>query len=218
MSKSDFLIPGARLAFTKLRQAFVKALILHHFDLERHIQIETDVSDYGIGGVLGQLTLDDLGQWHPVAFFSQKMILAETRYETHDDELLVIVEAFKTWRHYLERSQHKVLVLTDYNNLFRFIDTKSLSFKQVRWTQELSRYHFQIDYHQGKANGATNALSQYPQQGAEEEKTLRIENVKIFHRLKLSLAKVSGLSMSHLSPLHQTRICRTTFFPQLRQF
>ena len=49
-----------------------------------------------MGGVLSELTLDNLGLWHPVTFFSQKMILAETSYETHDDELLAIVEAFKT--------------------------------------------------------------------------------------------------------------------------
>ena len=35
--KSDFFILGARLAFTKLRQAFVKVPILYHFNLERHI-------------------------------------------------------------------------------------------------------------------------------------------------------------------------------------
>ena len=33
----DFFISGAWLAFTKLRQAFVKALILYHFDPEHHI-------------------------------------------------------------------------------------------------------------------------------------------------------------------------------------
>ena len=88
--------------FTEFRQAFFKASILHHFDLKRHIRIETDVSGYAIDGVLSQLTSDDLGQWQPVAFFSYKMIPAETRYETHDSELLAIVEAFKTWKHYLE--------------------------------------------------------------------------------------------------------------------
>ena len=143
---SDFLIPGAKLIFTKLRQAFLKAPILHHFDPERHIRIETDASGYAIGGVLSQLTSDDSGRWHPVAFFSRKMIPAETRYETHDGELLAIVEAFKTWKHYLEGSQHEVLVLTDHNNLRRFMETKSLSSKQVRWAQELSCYHFRIDY------------------------------------------------------------------------
>ena len=59
--KIDFLIPKAKLVFTKLRQAFVKAPILHHFDLERHIRIETDASSYIIGDILNQLTSDDLG-------------------------------------------------------------------------------------------------------------------------------------------------------------
>ena len=59
--ESDFLILGAKLVFTKLRQAFVKALILQHFDPERHIRIETDVSGYAISGVLSQLISDDLG-------------------------------------------------------------------------------------------------------------------------------------------------------------
>ena len=155
---SDFLTPGAKLAFTELRQAFLKAPILHHFDPERHIRIETDASGYAIGGVLSQLTSDDSGRWHPVAFFSRKMIPAETRYEMHDGELLAIVEAFKTWRHYLEGSQYEVLVLTNHNNLRRFMDTKSLSSRQVCWAQKLTCYHFRIDYCQGKANGAANAL------------------------------------------------------------
>ena len=55
--ESDVFTPGARLAFTKLRQAFVKAPILHHFDLERHIRIKTDISGYAISRVLSQLTL-----------------------------------------------------------------------------------------------------------------------------------------------------------------
>ena len=45
------------------------------------------------------------------------MISAKSRYETHNGELLAIIETFKTWRHYLEGSQHKVLVLTHHNNL-----------------------------------------------------------------------------------------------------
>ncbi len=73
-----------------------------------------------------------LGQWHPVALFFRKMILAETRYETHDGKLLAIVETFKTWRYYLEGCKHEVLVLTDHNNFQRFIDIKSLSSRQVR--------------------------------------------------------------------------------------
>ena len=52
VGSSDFLIHEARLGFTELRQASVKAPILHHFDPKRHIQIETDVLGYAIGEVL----------------------------------------------------------------------------------------------------------------------------------------------------------------------
>ena len=97
------------------------------------------------------------------------MILAETWYETHDEELLVIVEVFKTWRHCLEGLKFEVFVLTNYNNLCQFMDTKSLSSRQVRWAQELSRYHFRIDYHQGKANAAADALSHFPQRSQSRE-------------------------------------------------
>ena len=102
--KPKFLTFKAKEAFNRLRQAFTKALFFWHFDLECHIRIETDASSYAIGGVLSQLTLnqvtlnDAIGStidWHPVAYFFRKIIPAETRYETHNSELLAIVEAFK---------------------------------------------------------------------------------------------------------------------------
>ena len=127
----------------------------------------------------------------------------------------------KTWRHYLEGCKHKVLVLTNHNNLCRFIETKSLSFRQVRWAQELSRYHFQIDYCQGKANGAADALSCFLQRNKDEEEKLWAENTQILHHLQSSLtnATLSGLSaLASLSPLHQVFICGTHGLPQLCQF
>ena len=149
---SSFLTPKARSAFNCLRFAFIKAIILQHFDPKYHIRIKTDVLGYAINGVLSQLTSGtspdevvtkaDLGQWHPVLFFSRKMIPAETQYKTYDGKLLAIVEAFKMWRHYLEGCKHNVLIFTDHNNLRQFMDTKILSSRQVRWAQELSCYHF----------------------------------------------------------------------------
>ncbi len=41
----------ARQAFTKLRQVFIKAPILNHFDPEHHIHIERDASSYAIGKI-----------------------------------------------------------------------------------------------------------------------------------------------------------------------
>ena len=62
LSKLDFLTSETKLAFTKLRQVFVKAPIFYHFNQECHIQIGTDASGYAIGGVFSQLTLDNSGQ------------------------------------------------------------------------------------------------------------------------------------------------------------
>ncbi len=135
-SGTDFLTSEAKKTFIHPQKAFKEAPILRHFDPEGHIQIETNASRYAIGGVLNQMTSDqhssgfvthkdpnsdfpksEIGQWHPVAFFSRKIISAETRYKTHDQELLAIIKTFKTWRYYLESCKYKVLVLTDHNNL-----------------------------------------------------------------------------------------------------
>ena len=142
-SGPSFLAPEARSPFNRLRLAFTKAPILRYFDSEYHIWIKTDALGYVISDVLSQLasgtsldwviTKTNLGQWHSIVFFSRKMIPTKTWYETHNGELLAIVKAFKTWRHYLEGYKHKVLILTDHNNFCRFMDTKSLSSRQVRW-------------------------------------------------------------------------------------
>lgn len=74
-----------------------------------------------------------MSQWNFVAFFSKKMIPTKTGYETHDGEILAIVEVFKTWHHHLEGCKHNILILTGYNNFYWFVDTKILSFKLVHW-------------------------------------------------------------------------------------
>ncbi len=110
---------------------FIEVLILNHFDSERHIKIKIDASGYMIDGIFSQLISNNSGQWYLIVFFSRMMILVETWYKTHNGKLLAIVEAFKTWRHYLKGCKYEVLVLRDYNNFQRFIDTKSLSSKQI---------------------------------------------------------------------------------------
>ena len=63
----------------------------------KSFRIETDVSGYAIDAVSSQLNLDSyasLNQWHSVAYFSKKIIPAETQYKTHNVELLAIIETF----------------------------------------------------------------------------------------------------------------------------
>jgi hypothetical protein len=92
--------------------------------------------------------------WHPVAFWSRKLTDAECNYQTHDQELLAIVEAFRQWRHYLEGSQHTVQVLADHANLQYFMKTTELSRRQARWAEKLAAFDFIIEYRKGKLNPA----------------------------------------------------------------
>ena len=109
MREPIFLTPSARKTFNRLRQAFIKAPILQHFDLECYIQIKTNASGYTISEVVSQLstnwldlnrfkilTKSDFGQLYPVVYFFRKIIATETQYKTHNVKLLAMVEAFKT--------------------------------------------------------------------------------------------------------------------------
>ena len=156
-----------------------------------------------------------------MAYYSQKLILAKTQYKTHNGELLAIVETLKIWRHYLKGCKHKLLVLTNYNNFYRFIETKNPSFCQVRWIQKFSQYHFWIDYCQGKANGAADALSLFLQKNEDEEEKLWAESIRILYCLQSPPTNATLLGLSalvSLLSLYHVLICGTHALPQLRQF
>ena len=48
----EFFIPRARLTFIKLRQVFIKALIVYYFNLECHRRIKINASRYAIARIL----------------------------------------------------------------------------------------------------------------------------------------------------------------------
>lgn len=110
--------------FNQLCEAFMSVSILIHFDPMLRIWVETDVFIVGLAGILSQLQNSE--EWHPVTFWSRKLILTESQYETHDQKLLVIIMMFKHWCHYLEDSYHAVEVLTNHNNLWGFMNVKEL--------------------------------------------------------------------------------------------
>ncbi len=83
----------AKQAFNQLRDVFMRAFILRHFDSERHIHIEINMFNYAVASILSQSNDED--QWHLIAFWFKIMINVKRNYETHDQKLLVIVAMFK---------------------------------------------------------------------------------------------------------------------------
>jgi len=85
----------AELAFRKLKRTFTEAPILQHFDPAKLIILQTDASGFAIAGILNQY--DGFGVLRPVNFYSRKCSSAEQNYDTHDREVLAIVETLKQW-------------------------------------------------------------------------------------------------------------------------
>lgn len=160
---------AAQAAFDALKKAFATAPVLAYYDPNKHCVLETDASDFAIGGVLSQP--DASGTLHPVAYYSRKFNEHELNYEIYDKEMLAIVEAFKEWRRYLEGAQHTITVYTDHKNLEYFATTRKLNRRQARWSLELSGYDFVIVYRPGPKNGKADALSRradyQPKEGGE---------------------------------------------------
>ena len=67
----------------------IDAPLLVHFNPNYESMVETDALDGVLGVVLLQLQLS--GEWHPVAYYSKTMILAEINYLIHDKEMLAII-------------------------------------------------------------------------------------------------------------------------------
>jgi hypothetical protein len=148
--KNFLLIEKAKQTFDLLRNVFQYVFILTHFDSKFFIKLKTNAFDYEIVDIISQLQIDE--QWRLVAFFSRKMIFAKMNYEMHDQELLIIVECFKHWRHYLKKNYHTMKVFIDHNNLKDFMNVKTLNERQIKWTMRLINFDFIIKHRFEKIN------------------------------------------------------------------
>ncbi len=136
-------------AFKRLKKAFISAPMLLQFNLERETVVTTDSSGYCTGGVFYQY--NDEGVLQPVAFFLKRNAPTECNYEIYDKELLTIIKCLHEQDAILQ-SIKQFKILTDHKSLEYFITTRKLTKRQVRWSEELSKYNFTIKYRPRKKN------------------------------------------------------------------
>jgi len=98
-----------QMAFKNLKKKFLEEPVLIIPDLSKQFFIESDASKWATGAVLRQLNNNrDL-------------------YDIYDREMLGIIRALQMWRHFLEGSKHKVIVLSDHKNLTYFQKAQKLN-------------------------------------------------------------------------------------------
>ena len=150
--------PECRNSFKTLKKVFTTAPVLTHWVPNTQIILETDASDYALTAILSIVSPDD-SEVHPIAFHSRTFTAPELNYDVHDKELLVIFEAFKIWRHYLEGPTSLIDVVTDHKNLEYFATTKLLTRRQVRWSEYLSQFNLVIHFRPSQLGSKPNALT-----------------------------------------------------------
>jgi len=54
------------------------------------------------------------------------------------------MKTFKHWQHYLKDSHYLIKILMNHNNLWEFMNVKSLNRRQAHWVMRLAAYDFII--------------------------------------------------------------------------
>ena len=142
-------------AFDKLKQAYAKKSILKMFDTTKSIRMKIDASNLIIKTCLNQKYEE---KQHFITYYSKKLSSIEQNYDVHDKKLLIIVAALKNWRVYAEEAS-SFTIFTNHKNLLHFTITKQLNRRQMRWSELLRQYKFNIQYTSEKENDRANALS-----------------------------------------------------------
>jgi hypothetical protein len=94
-------------------------------------------------------------------YFSKSLLPAKQNYDIHDKELLAIIRALESFRHYLEGHPEPFEIWTDHNNLIYFHTKQRLSRRQACWALFLAKFHFTLIHKPGSYNKA-DALSRHP--------------------------------------------------------
>ena len=150
----------ADIAFDQFKAIFTSSPVLEKFDYTRRTVLETDASEWCVGGTLIQYGED--GVLRPCAYYSKKNIPAECNYEIYDKEMLAIIRCLEEWDAEL-RSVETFEIRTDHKNLQYFMSVKKLTERQMRWSLILAKYNFTITYITGKSNERADALSRREQ-------------------------------------------------------
>ena len=124
-------------AFQALKEKLMTKPLLIIPDLKKSFEVQCDACGESLGAVL-------LQEGHPIAYESQRLNSQEQVLGIHEKELLVVIHALSSWKHYLLGTPF--ILRTDHQSLRYFMTQTKLSEKKMRWENFLSQFHFHISH------------------------------------------------------------------------
>ena len=122
-------------AFKALHALLIKAPVLAFPKEDLPYIVDTDASDYGIGGVLSQ-SIE--GTEHVIAYYSKSLNPAQQKYCTTRRELLAVVATLDHFKGYVWGP--KFLVRTDHATLVWLTNLKNIQGMLARWLAKLQQF------------------------------------------------------------------------------
>lgn len=158
--------------FQLVKNLFIDTVVLKHPNVLKPYYLQTDASNYALGGQLYQY--DDDGNIAVVAFTSRTLKGAELKYHTTEKELLSFIHCLRKFRICL--LGHKFTIITD-NKALTFLQKCHLTNARItRWIQE---YDFDIIHCKGKENIVADILSRNPQDSLDNNDVIMHEELEI---------------------------------------
>ncbi len=148
------------LAFDRLRRHLTdteSVLLLPEF--EKPFKLETDASNFGIGGILSQNPKND-SVWQPNGYYAKHLSKAERNYSASERELLAVVKSIEHFKQFLYGQ--RFTVVTDHQPLQWLMTVKNPAARLARWITRLEQYDFKIEYRKGSLHQNADALSRWP--------------------------------------------------------
>lgn len=137
---SGFSNPASVAAFHSLICASLSAPVLSQFDFDKPHVLQVNCPGFTLLAMLSQS--NDEGLLHPVYFLSRKLTLAKRARPIYDQELGVILAAFKEWREWLVGTPTPVSFFSDHTNLRYFMTSQCLTPGQAQWASYLGLFIF----------------------------------------------------------------------------
>ena len=122
-------------AFNEFKKRLMSRPLLILPDLKKTFEVHCDASSNSLGALLSQ-------EGHSIAYESCRLQPQEQSLGIYEKELLAVIHALDTWKHYLLGTPF--IIRIDHQSIKYFMTQNKLSDKQMRWANFLSQFNFHI--------------------------------------------------------------------------